>query len=643
MSLLVLAFANAAQAGSVALTWDATANAAGYKLSYGVSSNSYTTTIDVGNVLAVTVPNLPAGSTFYFAVKAYDAARTKESVYSNEVSATLPDPVTPPAATVDFSPVSTAINAGQAVSFSPVVTGTITDWKWDFGDGSSTQGTTATIPTAMHAFGNAGTFTVSLSANNGAIGKTGTVTVAPVAAFSASALSGVAPFSVSFTDSSTGSPANWSWNFGDSTTGTTQNPAHTFSVPGTYTVSLSVTAGGVTSGNTATQTINVLAPATTGGGTGGGSGGQPPAGSGLVLAYSFDEGAGTQVADASGSGNTGTIKSARWTTSGKFGKALNFDGRRAMVVVPDSASLRLSMGMTLAAWVRPANVTTNWRDLIVKGDDEYALFASSSNGVPAAGLRAGGAGAKSVIFDTSALPANVWSHVAATYDGSNLRLYRNGVQVSVTAVGGGPMQTGTGALQIGGDALYGRFFKGGLDELRVYNRALSDAEIGQDMSVSVATANAPATLLGEKIASSTFTAQPGVAYAIPVTAAKSGVITGASVLIGDGAASAKLLAAIYSDRKGLPRKRLARAAIRPAQPGEWSSVALQATAIRAGARYWIAILSRNEGVELGSTADADAVVEMSPAGKALRQLPLFWSAGGRAIAAQKPAIFGVGY
>ncbi len=65
----------------------------------------------------------------------------------------------------------------------------------------------------------------------------------PVAAFSGTPLSGLAPLEVTFTDESTNSPTSWSWDFGDGNTSTVQNPAHTYSVPGTYTVSLEATNG----------------------------------------------------------------------------------------------------------------------------------------------------------------------------------------------------------------------------------------------------------------------------------------------------------------------------------------------------------------------------------------------------------------
>jgi hypothetical protein len=115
------------------------------------------------------------------------------------------------------------------------------------------------------------------------------------------------------------------------------------------------------------------------------------ANAGLVAAYGFDEGSGTTVTDASGSGNTGTISGATWAASGKYGKALQFNGTNARVNVPDAASLHLSGGMTLEAWVNPSTVNGNWRDVIYKGNDNYYLEATSTNASkPDAGLIAGG-------------------------------------------------------------------------------------------------------------------------------------------------------------------------------------------------------------------------------------------------------------
>ena len=69
--------------------------------------------------------------------------------------------------------------------------------------------------------------------------------------------------------------------------------------------------------------------------------------SGLVAAYGFNEGSGTVVTDLSGNGNNGTITTATWSASGKFGSALSFNGTNSWVTVTDSASLDLTSGMTL--------------------------------------------------------------------------------------------------------------------------------------------------------------------------------------------------------------------------------------------------------------------------------------------------------
>ena len=102
--------------------------------------------------------------------------------------------------------------------------------------------------------------------------------------------------------------------------------------------------------------------------------------------------------------------------------------------------------------------------MIYKGpDDIYYLESHTSNGPPATG----GTFA-SALFGTAALPLNVWSHLAATFDGTTLRLYVNSVQVASRLLFT-QIATSTGALTIGGDALYGQHFSGRIDEVRIYN------------------------------------------------------------------------------------------------------------------------------------------------------------------------------
>ena len=70
------------------------------------------------------------------------------------------------------------------------------------------------------------------------------------------------------------------------------------------------------------------------------------------------------------------------------------------------------------------------------------------------------------------MPLNVWSHLAATYDGATLRLFVNGAQAASQAFTGS-IATSTGVLRIGGNGVWGEYFQGRIDEVRIYNRALT--------------------------------------------------------------------------------------------------------------------------------------------------------------------------
>ena len=227
-----------------------------------------------------------------------------------------------------------------------------------------------------------------------------------------------------------------------------------------------------TAGNTATSsavTVTVANSATTG----------------LVAAYGFNEGAGPTVGDGSGMGNAGTVQGPVWTTAGKYGKALSFDGSNDFVTVPDSATLDPGAAMTLEAWVRPT-ASSGWRTVLLKengtGALAYSLYSASGTNRPSAWAAVGG-GPGSVI-GTAAVPLNAWTHLAATYDGSNLRLYVGGV-LKVTQANSGSVANTAEPLRIGGNAIWSEWFAGQIDEVRVYNKALTVAQIQADMAAAL--------------------------------------------------------------------------------------------------------------------------------------------------------------
>jgi hypothetical protein len=202
-----------------------------------------------------------------------------------------------------------------------------------------------------------------------------------------------------------------------------------------------------------------------------------------VLALGFNENGGTTVVDASSLHNNGAVSNTTWTT-GKFGKALSFDGTNSWVTVNNATSLNLTNRMTLEAWVYPTTLS-GWRTVILR-ESVANYYLDSSNGSftgsgPSAGVNIG---AYQDVYSSSALPLNTWSHLAATWDGATLRVYVNGAQVASKAISQ-TIATTTSPLHIGGNSTWGEYFAGKIDEVRVYNRALSPVEIQTDMNTAL--------------------------------------------------------------------------------------------------------------------------------------------------------------
>jgi len=169
--------------------------------------------------------------------------------------------VVPPAPVAEFSTSPTIGTAPLVVSFTDLSSNSPTSWAWSFGDGG-----TSTEQNPGHTYENGGgvslSRTVSLTVVNEGGADTETkadyITVvppAPVADFSASPASGPAPFAVSFSDLTTGSPTAWSWDFGDGSAAAEQHPSHEYADPGRYTVTLTASNAGGSDSETKTRHI----------------------------------------------------------------------------------------------------------------------------------------------------------------------------------------------------------------------------------------------------------------------------------------------------------------------------------------------------------------------------------------------------
>jgi PKD repeat protein len=145
--------------------------------------------------------------------------------------------------------------------------------------------------------------------------------------------------------------------------------------------------------------------------------------------------------------------------------------------------------MTLEAWVYPTALS-GWRTVILQERPDglvYALYAHSDVSRPAIYVHTG---ADAGAVGGTSLPLNTWSHLAGTYDGTTLRLYINGLEVGQQDVAGDIVTT-DGVVRLGGNSVWGEFFAGRIDEVRIYNRALTAAEIQADMQTPIPAPAAP--------------------------------------------------------------------------------------------------------------------------------------------------------
>jgi hypothetical protein len=199
----------------------------------------------------------------------------------------------------------------------------------------------------------------------------------------------------------------------------------------------------------------------------------------LVGWWKLDETSGLTAADSSVFGNDGTLPNMagnEWT-NGTVGGALEFDGTDDYVSVPNSSSLQLTSALTMAGWIKADSWGSGTDvDIIArKGEDNPNNYQLSiADGLATLYLDDGdGSGYRG---DTL-LNTGQWYHIAATWDGTTVRIYVDGVlDNDPPDLHGDNISTDTRAFYIGGRS-GADLLDGILDDIRIYNRALSEAEI----------------------------------------------------------------------------------------------------------------------------------------------------------------------
>ena len=200
---------------------------------------------------------------------------------------------------------------------------------------------------------------------------------------------------------------------------------------------------------------------------------------GIAGRWKLDEVSGTIASDASGIGNNGTYTNGpTLNQAGADGAAVSFDGTDDYVGMPDAASLKATDSITLAAWVHPTASTSPDR-MIVNKEGEYEIALTDTNAIKWAIANTSPGW---VWHQTAAVaPNDTWSHIVLVYDGSQVQTYLNGSLVSTVAASGaiGDAHPALNELWIGGRSNNpsGKYFGGRIDDVHLYTRALTAAEV----------------------------------------------------------------------------------------------------------------------------------------------------------------------
>jgi len=225
---------------------------------------------------------------------------------------------------------------------------------------------------------------------------------------------------------------------------------------------------------------------------------------GLIASYAVNEGTGSVVSDSSGTGPAGTITNAAWT-NGRYGQGVSFAGNGEV----NFGDVDLTGSFTVMGWLQTRSLYSGTCGSFVMKMYDYGF--EICGGQLYAEVAANNAWTGRVAKTLTASDLNVWRHVALTYDGSTVRMY----------FGGSLVNSATGAHTTNNNPLLfghwfpgaGEYFDGLVDEVRLYSRVLTAAEIQTDMNtpISGTTGNkAPTVTLTSPANGASFTAPTNI-------------------------------------------------------------------------------------------------------------------------------------
>jgi hypothetical protein len=200
----------------------------------------------------------------------------------------------------------------------------------------------------------------------------------------------------------------------------------------------------------------------------------------MVGHWKLDDAKGTLAADASGNGLVGSLRNGPAWSTGRKGGALSFNGINQYVELGNAPKLTPAGPFTVAAWVNPAAVGGKHRyilaDYVERGDQSSFALSIEPSG-QAAFFWENPSGIEPKALSRSIPKAGTWVHLAGVWDGSARKVYVNGV-LEGTETASQPRPSGVSMVAIGRPGAFnGLYFSGDIEDVRLYSRALSDAEL----------------------------------------------------------------------------------------------------------------------------------------------------------------------
>jgi autotransporter-associated beta strand protein len=226
----------------------------------------------------------------------------------------------------------------------------------------------------------------------------------------------------------------------------------------------------------------------------------------LIAFYKFNQSSGLNATDSSGNGQTATLNGATFLSAGHSNNCVNMNGSSQYVTLPNNLNTNLA-DFTIATWVYLNGTQGYWSRLFDFGVANVPpgapsvpmryMFLAPSAGVMTFCITVGSGGGSQSVNGSSAVPINGWHHVAVTLAGTTCNLYMDGAQVGSGTITITPAQLGSLNANYLGKSQYSAdpYLSGRVDDFRIYNGALSAAQIAALVAAYPAQPSAPTNVV----------------------------------------------------------------------------------------------------------------------------------------------------